>query len=271
MEWSKLKNIVLVILLCTNLALLAIVARQELQSGYRSHQARQEALQFLSDRGVTVTDEDQVPDRMTLLPQKVERDLKREEELAGVLLGSGLQVQDRGAGIYRYFNDSGYLQFHGDGSLQGEFAPGTIPGDTEQDCLDLLSRLDMTCEVEERSENGYTFRQWWEEAPLFNQQVTVETENGSICSVTAFRRLVGRPQADGSRETVTVATALVNLYQGITELGDVCSRIDGIVQGYASVSALNGPMTLTPVWRVETDTGAYQLDLVTGVLTRAAE
>lgn len=268
MEWSKLKNIILVILVCTNLALLAIVARQEFQSDYRSRQARQEAIQFLTDRGVTVTDEGAIPARQTLLAQTVERDPEREQELAAALLGSDLQVQDRGAGVYRYFNDGGYLQFHSDGSLQGEFAPGVFPGDTEQACLDLLARLDMTCEALGAEEGVFTFRQRWEEAPLFNQQVSVEVGEGSIRSVNAFRRLMGQPREDSQRETVTVATALVELYQGIAELGDVCSRIDGICQGYVSGTSLNGPMTLTPVWQVETDTGAYQLDLVTGALSR---
>lgn len=270
MEWSKLKNIILAILVCTNLALLAIVGRQEIQSNYRSHQARQEALQFLADRGVSVAEEARIPDRIAQHPMVVERSPEREGELAAALLGDGVQIQDRGAGVYRYTNENGYLQFHSDGSLQGEFAAGAFPGDTEQACLDLLLRLDMTCETLDKGEKSDTFRQRWEDAPIFNQQVTVETEGGSIRSLNAFRRLVGQPQADGSRDTVTVATALVNLYQGITELGDVCSRVDGIVPGYATATALNGPMTLTPVWRVETDTGAYQLDLVTGDLSRVS-
>jgi len=51
-------------------------------------------------------------------------------------------------------------------------------------------------------------------------------------------------------------------------LGDVCSRVEIIERGYVSAASLNGPVTLTPAWRIVTDTGAYQLDLIAGVLTR---
>jgi hypothetical protein len=48
----------------------------------------------------------------------------------------------------------------------------------------------------------------------------------------------------------------------------VCSSIDRIDPGYVSAATLSGPITLTPVWRITTDTGAYQLDMITGALTR---
>ena len=51
-------------------------------------------------------------------------------------------------------------------------------------------------------------------------------------------------------------------------MGDVCSRGDAIIPGDLTASSLNKVMTLTPVWQVKTDTGAYQLDLVSGKLER---
>ena len=66
----------------------------------------------------------------------------------------------------------------------------------------------------------------------------------------------------------TPASALIQLLHGINELGDVCSRIDGIQPGYAARSALTGVTQLTPVWQVNTDTVVYQLDLVSGAVTR---
>ena len=48
----------------------------------------------------------------------------------------------------------------------------------------------------------------------------------------------------------------------------MCSRVDRIEEGYVSAASLSGPMTLTPVWRVTTDTGAYQVDAVTGGVSR---
>lgn len=86
--------------------------------------------------------------------------------------------------------------------------------------------------------------------------------------MTAGRRLVGSPVERTDQRPITVASALVYFYNGLNGLGDVCNQVDSIVQGYISVTSLSGPMELIPVWRVTTDTGAYQLDLLTGELNR---
>ena len=98
METPKLKNIVLLILVVTNLWLLVFVVRLEGQNRAQQKQARLEAIQFLEQKGVRV-EEGQVPENMTLMPQTVERDLERESVLAAQLLGEGVKVQDRGAGV----------------------------------------------------------------------------------------------------------------------------------------------------------------------------
>ena len=116
MEWPKLKNIILIILILTNLCLLVFVAQGELRNSQLQRQAREEAIQFLADRGITV-DEKQVPQTMELLPQTVERNLEEESQLAAALLGQGVTVEDRGAGVYRYSNSTGSIQFHSDGSF----------------------------------------------------------------------------------------------------------------------------------------------------------
>ena len=72
------------------------------------------------------------------------------------------------------------------------------------------------------------------------------------------------------RKTVTVATALISFLNGVGALGDVCNHIDAVEQGYSAAASLSGPILLTPVWRVTTDTGAYQLDTVTGGVTRVS-
>ena len=60
MPWSKLKNIILVILVITNLCLLAQVALPAIQSRRLLDQTREQAIQFLQGRGVQL-DEGTVP------------------------------------------------------------------------------------------------------------------------------------------------------------------------------------------------------------------
>ena len=269
MEWSKLKNIILIILLITNLVLLVFVASRWLQESRIQEQTRSEAILFLTNRRVEV-EESLVPRRITLRPQTVQRDLERESEAAARLLDGPVEVEARGAEVYRYFNDSGSVQFHSDGAFSAQFAPAAHPAGEDRGayCLELLSRLGFEGELAQESGDTLTFRQTWEGSPVFNHQVTVELSDGCVTAMTGGRRLVGEPEEAPGRGTVSVATALVSFLNGLNDLGDVCSRIDGIDQGYLAAASLSGPMSLTPVWRITTDTGAYQLNTVTGELSR---
>ena len=269
MEWPKLKNIILIILALTNLCLLVFVVQRELRDGQLQRQARQEAIQFLEDRGVSV-EEEQAPQSMELWPQTVERDLEQESELAASLLGGEVDLEERGAGVYRYSNKAGFIQFHSDGSFSAVFSPGLFPvrEDWEQTCRDVLDKLAFQGELLEERENALVFRQLWNGYPLFTQQVTLEIEDDSLTAMTSGRRLVGTPVENASQQPITVVTALIDFLNALNTLGDVCSRIDAITPGYIAITSLSGPMALTPVWQITTDTGAYQLDLLTGELGR---
>ncbi len=271
MEWSKLKNIILVILVITNLVLLAFVASRRLQEARTQEQTRSQAILFLADRRVEVA-EGLVPQRILLSPKTVHRDLEQESEAAARLLGGPVQVEARGAEVYRYFNDNGSVQFHSDGTFSAQLASGAYPvGENRAEtCLSLLELLDFTGELTEEKGDALIFCQTWEGSPVFNHQVTLELKDGCVAAMTGGHRLVGRPEEDTGRTTITVATALIDFLNGLNTLGDVCSRIDGVEEGYAAAASLSGPMTLTPVWRITTDTGTYQLDLVNGELTRTA-
>lgn len=269
MEWPKLKNIILIILALTNLVLLVFMVQRELRTSRQERETLEEAILFLEERGVAV-DEAQVPQRMELTPQTAERDLEGESRLAADLLGQDILAEDRGAGVYRYANDRGSIQFHSDGSFSAEFAQGAFPleGDRAEGCREVLALLDFQGELLSESGDTLVFRQSWQGYPLFLQQVTLEVSEGCLTAMTSGRRLVGEPQQDPTRRTVTVPTALINFFNGLNALGDVCSRIDAITPGYLAAASLSGPMTLTPVWRITTDTGAYQLDVVDGGLSR---
>lgn len=269
MERSKLKNIVLLILLLTNLCLLVFVVNQE-WSVYRAEaQARENALGFLRDRGVQVDDE-AVPKTMSLLPLVVERDREGEQEAAKALLKGEVTVESRGGEVYRYYNQTGSIQFHSDGSFSAELKAGAYPLGEDGDgaVLALLETLSFQGEVIAWRPESVVVRQNWRKIPLFSQQVTAQWNDGSVTALSGGRRLMGTPEEDEARGTLTVASALIHFFNGLNGLGDVCSRVDVITQGYVSAVGLNGPATLTPVWQIVTDTGAYQLDLVTGALTR---
>ena len=271
MPWSKLKNIILIILAAANLCLLALVAFPSIQSGRLRSQAREEAIRFLQDRGVQV-DGGIIPQSVDLPPQTAERDLKGEERTAAALLGSPVTAEARGGEVYRYFNDNGSIQFHSDGSCSARLEPEAFPlgEDRRAGCLAILERMGLNGEILEEEGDTLVFRQTWEGRPLFTQQMTLACENGGLAGIAAGRLLAAAPQADPTRQTVAAATALIRFINGVNGLGDVCNRIDAVEPGYVTAVSLSGPTVLTPVWRVTTDTGAYQLDMVSGGVTRVS-
>lgn len=278
MEWPRIKTIVLAILLITNIGLLSFVVQREYQGRQMQQEARENAIQFLRNSGIEV-DPSVIPEQMGLLPQTVKRDREREARIASSLLGGAVQELSWGAEAFRYYNEKGYLQFHRDGAIKGEFVEGEFPiqdpesMDYSQEILRLLEFegevIASTGTAGEESVTTVVVRQSWKGAPLFRQELTLSYKNGCLMQVEG-RRLNGEPALDTSREPISIPTALFQFYHGVTALGDVCSRIDSITEGYLdSLPNGAGPSALVPVWSVSTDTGAYLLDTLTGELSRA--
>lgn len=269
MEWRKLKNIILLMLLALNTALAILVMGPKLSDRYRAVQADREALIFLQGKGISV-DESRIPDPGSLTPKVVERDRKEEERIADLLLGADSQCQTQGGGVDRYMGENGMMQFHSDGSFWAQLEPSAFPlnGNPSVAALSVLEQIGFVGEATEWEDGAVTVVQSWDGIPLFQQKATVEWDRTGVTGITGGRRLHGVPTEDYGRTTIDLATALIDFYNGLNRMGDVCSRVDEIFPGYISATALDRQMTLTPVWRVTTDTGVYQLDLVSGTLDR---
>ena len=271
MEWTKLKNIILAIFSVTNLCLLFLVAGPAIQSRRQVSQTREEAVRFLRSRGIQV-EEDVIPQSMDLVPQTLERDMEAEARAAAALLGGPVTSQARGGGVYRYSNENGSIQFHSDGTVSARVRPDAFPlgGDRKAGCLLLMERMGCEGAVLEELGDELIFRQSWKGSPLFTQQVTLVCRDGGLASITAGRQLVGSPQEDPGRNVLSVATVVIDFINEVNALGDVCNRIDSVEPGYITAASLSGPTILTPVWRITTDAGAYQMDTVTGEVTRVS-
>jgi hypothetical protein len=93
MPWSKMKNVILVILAVTNLALLVLVGGRAIQGSRLLSRAREDSIQFLRGRGVEV-DESVIPQAIELPPQTVERDLEGEEAISAAHLAEAIQYRN---------------------------------------------------------------------------------------------------------------------------------------------------------------------------------
>ena len=143
--------------------------------------------------------------------------------------------------------------------------------------LELYEALQTACaggvearfeKVLELQEDVAVLRQLWGQAPLLNHRVELHWDDAGVR--LSGRRLTGEPSAAGGGGGRSVPTALMDIFTGLNRLGDVCSQITRIQPSYVSMSTLHGFITLRPVWHITTDTGVYQLDTVSGQLSRSA-
>ena len=90
------QNIIILMLLVTNLCLLAFVGWREIRDWQLQDKALEQAVSFLAERGIQV-DERIVPRSAELPPMGMERDLEEEQTLAAALLGDGLTRRNAAA------------------------------------------------------------------------------------------------------------------------------------------------------------------------------
>lgn len=271
MEWSKIKNIVIMLLAVVNLLLLGQVVYREAESANLRRQAREEAAALLAESGIQV-DLDALPDDRELGPMRCERDSGKEASLAAALLGEAALGEDGG-----YAGAKGRVWFYSSGDFTVELEEGAYPlgNKTAADLsAQVMGKLDFQGEVLSVEEAGGTvtvrMRQTWEGVPIFTCEAALTFENGSLRAIRG-RRLPGTPTAAAGESAMTVTTALVRFLSGVTEGGYVRSQVKGMTAGYEMTAVpSSGAFQLTPVWQIETDASPFRLDS-RGNLTQITE
>ena len=116
MQSSRLKNIIILILLLTNLSLAAVVVSRQADHQEGLEQVRQQLVTLFAAENVEL-DEDLISSQTPPLSRTLTRDTQQEEDLAAFLLGENLRWSDQGGGIHLYGSDRGGVQFLDNGSF----------------------------------------------------------------------------------------------------------------------------------------------------------
>ena len=273
MEWSKAKNIILIILVVTNIFLCFFVIAPKTQNASQQQKAREHAIALLHDQGISV-EESLIPTDINTSQCTLSQDRSRESALASALLGT-ITPQDLGGSVTLYTGLNGSIRFHNNGEFSAEFNPASMPiGDAshEEYSLDIIKKLEIEAEIYSISiENDSTIvqiGQLWNGIPLQGYGLTLHYHNNALVRITDGTRLAGTIALDNV-PTITVPTALMNFLTGIQELGDVSQSIVDIQPAYRVSRSLSHIVELIPIWYIGTDTSAYYLDLVSGELNRS--
>ena len=276
MQWSRIKNIILILLALMNGFLLVLVVMREGPTARVQSETLSAAVQLLEKNGIHV-DAQALPDEMTLDPCRLERDRDSERKMAVKLLGE-VREEDRGGDVFRYVstNGNGSIQFHSSGVFYALFSAGTQTaesGKLAEHAEKLMKSVGMDWTVIGQWESGggtvLRLRQNCSGAPVYSCTADFRYENGALRSITNAKRLTGTPVVAESEETpLSLATVLIRFLYGANELGDVSSEIAKVEAGYTFSASLTGSGQLTPVWFVETETNRYEMNALTGEFFR---
>lgn len=279
MEWPKLKNIIILILLVVNGFLLVLVGARRKESARYERLALEQTMQALENSGIQV-DPDAMDSADGLIPMAAERDLSRELQLAQALLGKGtVQVENQGGGLYLYQGSNGELSVRAGGELSAEMAdnPNLLAdGGPERHAAGLLKKMGIDAEqIDVTEESEWTrvrFRQVWNGVPVFSCEVEFVYYYDTLLSSVQGTLLTAQAGTAEAGSCLTLPTALMRFSEEIASAGDVCTAIRSMEAGYrGTVQSLSGGVRLAPVWLVATDTADYYLDGVTGALTRLTD
>lgn len=269
MESSKLKNIILLILVITNLLLGLLMVVQGVTSRQRQTQTLLDAVELLQDRGISV-DVGILPQDDFPPPMSLERDAAWEREMFSALLGDGVTATQRGLVSY-YESSLGRAEAREDGSFSAAFPAESFPvgsGDMRTHAISVLARMGLEVRITAESETALEAVQLWNGSPVFSCVINLRYENGSLVQISGSR-LMGIPAAEPSQEVpLSVATLLLRFRAGIIDSGDACSAIRSATRGYVLSSAPAGKSRLVPVLCLETDTSLYFVDALSGSLSR---
>ncbi len=276
MESSKLKNIILTILIITNVLLLGLVIVQRMEGRQQRQRAIQDAVDLLALQGISARAED-MPDGELPAPMTVERGGEWEREVFAALLGEDVTLTQRGL-VSLYSGSLGTAEVRGDGGFSVTFAPGAYPltqgEDMETHARRLVERLGFTAQISGREGERVRVTQTYTPGgahdyfPIFSCAVTVEYRDGQAVSMEGTH-LPGAPAPDRQAgEPLSTETLLVRFRAGIIDSGDACTAIHAATQGYVLSDDASGTLRLTPVLRLETDTNLYLVNALNGELSR---
>lgn len=272
MSSSKIKNIILLVLLCVNAVLLILVASDRARAAADAREALNGAVAVLESRGIAVSADASLRDD-ALPVRTVTRDLDAEKRSAVRVLGH-VTVQDQGGYILFYNGEKGQAVFRGTGVFEILMNEGEVPtgSDAVATARAFLRRLGLSAvrgsgsAESDVSDGSGTVRLRCRTGgtEVLGCQVTFTFTNGSLLLVVGTRPLEVSSSAASAQTPLDVPTVLMRFLSIVTEGGRVCSELQDLELCYMQTATVSGTGTLTPVWRVTTDTGEFYINGLTG-------
>ena len=266
MDRYRLKNIIILILLLVNVFLLGSLAQRRSAEAatYRNTVDQMSAL-FLAD-GITLHT-DAIPHQEVPGSRTLTRSPELDRIAAAFLLGDHLEQADQGGGIFTYSGDRGSALFRSNGSFD---AAGSLADQDARDfCREFAREFgyqDPEFHLDDLGNGTATAVRLWGDAPVYNCTVTFTLQNYALVGVTGTLLPDLSSPLASEEEPLSALAALTAFQQVRKETGAVVTDVSDVSLCYELQSTTAVPLSLTPAWRIETNTASYYVNSLTGAV-----
>lgn len=262
LERTRLKNIIILILLLMNAFLLGtLFYHRHSEASARSRMA-QELSSLFAAEGIALS-ADTVPADSAPAGRTPIRSTEEDLRLAVWLLGDGLTTRDEGGGIYTCRGSAGEALFRSSGSFEVRLLSGI---DNAADTVSRFCREFGYRQPDAVPDDGTaTAVQYVENCPVVDAAVTFRVADGRLVGLSGIHLPSESAVSDG--ETLSAATALTLLLQSRRTSGAVVSVVTDVFPCWRLQTTSASPMTLSPAWGIATDAGMYYVNCITGAVT----
>ena len=265
MERFRLKNIIILILVLLNGFLVSSLAQRRTAERDAFHRTAEQLAALFEENGMTL-EPGAVSRDLPSYGVALARDTALEERAAAFLLGDALSVSDQGGGIFHYAGPAGEAFFRSSGGFE---AAGTLAQrDVEDFCRDFCRTFSYEApdlRLDEEGSGVFTALGIYGRLPVFNCTVTFTVENRVLTAVSGTLLPKAGAAVPGD-QPLSAAGALAAFQQMRRESAAVASTVTDTRLCY-ELQISGASMSLTPAWRIVTDTGDYFVNCFTGAVT----
>lgn len=277
MPVSKLKNLTILILLLADLALIALVIPNR-TAAQRDEAARRQALCDLYQQAEIQLQPEAVADTVPLYVLELKEDTGADLQAATAILGQQVLVQDDSTRyLSSYQSAAGTCRISRSGGFQAELTGQPERRDLHKAAKKTLRAMGFDwdkLEAPVRLRAGVyevSAVQSVLGVPVFSDGLTLTYANSRLIGLEGVFFTGTRSLARVSdRACLSAGDALVAFLSARYDLGWVGSGVLSMEQGYVrSETAAAATVRLTPAWLLETDTGNFLVNGMTGEVTSA--
>lgn len=263
MKASRLKTIVIFILLLVNVFLLILLLSRRAEQNAAYERTVDQLISLYASNGVTL-ERGVLSQDDELFSAETQRDASCEAAFAEALLESTTLTES--GGVTRYTGACGSCSFRSGGAVEAVLSR---PVSDAEDFCDTLFRSFGYTRTGSTLLNGsgsITAVRVSGDTRVFNATLTFSFLSGSLVSVsgTLLSSLSDLRRIEG----IDAVSALVRFLDYRTTSGVVCTQVTALDRGYLVQSTPAAQLSLVPVWRVETDVNVYYVNFTTGEITR---